>query len=239
MNAKWKGVNAKCKAMKISVGSRPRRLSHPRKAGKFTLLVYRELTTWENDKRKKHRQRDFGLVKKIRGFYRIPLRILESRDLFVLSGMIPCEVIADDASKTTSVEPHCVLVESTSTQWGSTEVGRRPSLPDCGSLFPGNKRGKSLHFCLRFQVGGQVKQNNCINSRTLHPRRIVDARETCTKAIYGISFASSRLSAPFWSQGFEKKHREKLAVGYWEASGWSKWLIETPVLQWGFQRWFL
>ena len=28
-------------------------LSHPWKPGKFTLLVYRELTTWENDKRKK------------------------------------------------------------------------------------------------------------------------------------------------------------------------------------------
>ena len=29
-------------------------LSHPWKPGKFTLLVYRELTTWENDKRKKN-----------------------------------------------------------------------------------------------------------------------------------------------------------------------------------------
>ena len=28
-------------------------LSHPWKPGEFTLLVYRELTTWENDKRKK------------------------------------------------------------------------------------------------------------------------------------------------------------------------------------------
>ena len=37
----------------ISVGSRPKILSHPQKAGEFSLLLYRELTSCQNDKRKK------------------------------------------------------------------------------------------------------------------------------------------------------------------------------------------
>ena len=39
-------------------------LSHPWKPGKFTLLVYRELTTWENDKRKKHDNVILGNLKR-------------------------------------------------------------------------------------------------------------------------------------------------------------------------------
>ena len=39
-------------------------LSHPWKPGKFTLLVYRELTTWENDKRKKNDNVILGNLKR-------------------------------------------------------------------------------------------------------------------------------------------------------------------------------
>ena len=67
--------------------------------------------------------------------------------------------------------------------------------PDCA--LHGKNHGKPwkttseknilVYSCLflRFQGGGQVKQNNCINPRAFHSRRIVDASETCTKAIYG------------------------------------------------------
>ena len=44
-------------------------LSHPQKAGKNTLLVYRELTTWENDKSKqKNDNVILGHLKKYRVF---------------------------------------------------------------------------------------------------------------------------------------------------------------------------
>ena len=70
---KMNGDERKWKQKMTSVDFRPRMLSHPQKAGKITLLVYRELTTWEHDKsKKKKRQRDFGSFQKIPGFYATP-----------------------------------------------------------------------------------------------------------------------------------------------------------------------
>jgi hypothetical protein len=42
---KMKSDERKQKQQMTSIDSQPRMLSHPQKAGKFTLLVYRELTT--------------------------------------------------------------------------------------------------------------------------------------------------------------------------------------------------
>ena len=85
MNAKWKEMNAKWKEHErkwmqnerhertwkqkmTSVDSRPRMLSHPPKAGKNTFLVYRELTTWQNDKSEKNDNVILGHLKRYRVF---------------------------------------------------------------------------------------------------------------------------------------------------------------------------
>ena len=54
--------------------TRLRMLSHPQNAGKITLLVYRELTTWENDRSKKNDNVILGHsnIIKIAGFYTTP-----------------------------------------------------------------------------------------------------------------------------------------------------------------------
>ena len=62
-----KSDERKWKQQMTSVDSRPRMLSHPQKVGKFTLLVYRKLTTWENDK-SKQTITWFWKSRRIRGF---------------------------------------------------------------------------------------------------------------------------------------------------------------------------
>ena len=65
---KWKGDKRKWTQKMTSVDSRPRMPSHPQKAGQITLLVYRELTTWENDKSKKN-DSVFWVIEKYTRFY--------------------------------------------------------------------------------------------------------------------------------------------------------------------------
>jgi len=65
---KWKEDERKWKQKMTFVDSRPRMLSHPQKAGNFTLLVYRELTTWENDKRKQTKKVIWGHLRRCRVF---------------------------------------------------------------------------------------------------------------------------------------------------------------------------
>ena len=92
MNTKWKDMNAKWKEHERKWMQNERRWKEKKtkddicwlstkdaftptekKAGKFALLVYRELTTWkQNDKSKNKRERDFGSFKKIPGFYATP-----------------------------------------------------------------------------------------------------------------------------------------------------------------------
>ena len=73
---KMKGDERKWKQTMTSVDSRPRMLSHPQKAGKLTLLVYRELTTWENDKRcKNSRNVIVGHLKRYRVLIQPHMRI--------------------------------------------------------------------------------------------------------------------------------------------------------------------
>ena len=65
---KWMQNEKRWKKMKkkqmTCVDSRPRMLSHPQKARTFTLLVYRELTTWENDKSKNNDNIILGNLKR-------------------------------------------------------------------------------------------------------------------------------------------------------------------------------
>ena len=63
---KMNGDERKWKQKMTSVDSRPRMLSHPQKAGKITLIVYRKLTTWENDKSKKNDNVILGHLKRCR-----------------------------------------------------------------------------------------------------------------------------------------------------------------------------
>ena len=135
------------------------------------------------------------------------------------NGMIPSEVIADGASQTTSVEPHGVSV-----QGHPCQIVLHLFLRKNGKPWKTTTEWFIPVYSLLEVSGwrsGQTEQVHKLSSPSFWP-------------IYGISFASSRLSTPFWSQGFEKNHREELAAGCWEPSAWSEWLTEPP-----FQLWFL
>ena len=70
---KMKSDERKQKQQMTSIDSQPRMLSHPQKAGKFTLLVYRELTTWENDKSKTKDHVILGNLKRYGVFIQLQL----------------------------------------------------------------------------------------------------------------------------------------------------------------------
>ena len=59
----WIGFSWNVNGMLVDQGC-----SHQQKAGKFTLIVYRELTTWENDKSKKTDNMILGNLKRYRVF---------------------------------------------------------------------------------------------------------------------------------------------------------------------------
>ena len=79
---KVKSDERKWKQQVTSVDSRPRMLSHP-------LLVYRELTTWENDESKNDIM-FFWWLKKIRFFFIHPHMLLAyTIIIFILSSLYP------------------------------------------------------------------------------------------------------------------------------------------------------